>query len=162
MTAHHLKIHPQFFRHLADGRKTFEVRVNDRTPPFAVGDILVLEEWDPSVAPKSTRPKEPWGYTGRAIRRRVTYLTDLSVVGRPDLVAMQLSGDLSRGPGPAPDLPEQDDAAWEAAYQVADRALGNPDGWTGLGASGRIRLLKIREEIAQAVIDILHRRGSDG
>ena len=41
---HRLKIMPEFFRAVTDGRKTFELRKDDRG--FSVGDHLVLAEWD--------------------------------------------------------------------------------------------------------------------
>ena len=40
---HKLKILPEYFIDIVDGRKTFEVRKNDRN--FNVGDTLVLQEW---------------------------------------------------------------------------------------------------------------------
>ena len=46
---HHLKIWPEYFRLISMGRKTFEFRPDDRDPQFEVEDILVLEEWDPSL-----------------------------------------------------------------------------------------------------------------
>lgn len=42
---HNLKCWPEYFRAIKDGRKTFEVRLNDRD--FREGDILCLEEYDP-------------------------------------------------------------------------------------------------------------------
>jgi len=41
---HELKILPQYYCRVADGTKTFEVRVNDRG--FQPGDIVILHEWD--------------------------------------------------------------------------------------------------------------------
>jgi hypothetical protein len=61
---HDLKVWPQFFGPLSDGRKPFEIRKDDRG--FHVGDVLHLREWNPVT-------KE---YTGQSIRRRVAYLTD--------------------------------------------------------------------------------------
>lgn len=43
---HELKCWPGFFEALADGRKTHEVRYDDRN--FQVGDILKISKWDPS------------------------------------------------------------------------------------------------------------------
>lgn len=61
MTTHDLKTRPEYFVAILDGRKTFELRRNDRD--FRVGDRLVLREWvDPLV-----------GYTGRVETRRVAY-----------------------------------------------------------------------------------------
>lgn len=67
MRTHELKTWPSFFAALLDGTKTFEVRRNDRD--FAVGDILVLAEWDPAIAGVM-----PVGYTKREVRRAVTYV----------------------------------------------------------------------------------------
>lgn len=64
MSVHELKVWPDFFPALLDGSKPFEIRRNDR--PFAVGDVLWLREYSPGLDE----------YTGREIRRRVTYLMD--------------------------------------------------------------------------------------
>ena len=58
-----LKTWPEFFKDLANGTKTFEVRRDDRD--FQPGDILLLREWDP-VTEK---------HSGREVRRRITYRT---------------------------------------------------------------------------------------
>ena len=42
---HSLKTWPQYFQQIIDGKKTFEIRKNDRG--FQVGHILMLEEYDP-------------------------------------------------------------------------------------------------------------------
>lgn len=60
-TVHKLKIHPSYYEDVVSGKKTFEVRLNDRN--YAIGDILRLREW---------LPKE--GYTGRAKSVRVCYI----------------------------------------------------------------------------------------
>jgi ribosomal protein L37E len=44
MTVHSLKTWPEYFEAQRAGRKTFELRRNDRN--FQVGDLLVLREWD--------------------------------------------------------------------------------------------------------------------
>lgn len=41
---HELKIHPKFFNDVRLGKKTFEIRKNDR--PFREGDFLALNEYD--------------------------------------------------------------------------------------------------------------------
>lgn len=45
MIVHELKIWPKFYRRVADGSKTFEVRNNDRD--YQRGDGVILNEWDP-------------------------------------------------------------------------------------------------------------------
>ncbi|MCD9816654.1 DUF3850 domain-containing protein [Bradyrhizobium japonicum] len=63
-TTHHLKCWPQFFNEIAAGRKKHDLRrADDRR--FRVGDILVLEEYDPQ--------KEV--FTGRVLEVEVTYIT---------------------------------------------------------------------------------------
>lgn len=44
---HELKIFPEFFKEVISGKKTFEIRKADR--PFAVGDLLALNEFDPNI-----------------------------------------------------------------------------------------------------------------
>ena len=41
---HELKIYHDFFESVISGKKTFEIRKNDR--PFKEGDLLALNEWD--------------------------------------------------------------------------------------------------------------------
>lgn len=45
-TLHALKCHPHFFAAIVDGKKTFEIRRDDRH--YRVGDQLMLAEYDPS------------------------------------------------------------------------------------------------------------------
>jgi hypothetical protein len=47
MMVHKLKILPQYFQPIRAGKKTFEVRKNDRG--FQAGDEVVLKEWDPDL-----------------------------------------------------------------------------------------------------------------
>jgi Domain of unknown function (DUF3850) len=61
-TTHDLKSWPDFFAPVLDRTKTFEVRNNDRL--FCVGDILHLREWN----------DRDGTYTGRSIKKRVTYI----------------------------------------------------------------------------------------
>ena len=62
---HCLKILPKYFRDIESGVKSFEIRFNDRN--FAVGDILILEEYSDG------------NYTGRTLWREVCY-----VIGDPE------------------------------------------------------------------------------
>jgi ASC-1-like (ASCH) protein len=43
MKTHTLRILPEYFEAVKDGRKTFEIRLNDRG--YNVGDSLVLQEF---------------------------------------------------------------------------------------------------------------------
>lgn len=63
MTEHKLKTWPDAFEAIWHRQKRYELRKNDRD--FSVGDILVLQEWDP----------ETGLYSGRVIRASVTYIS---------------------------------------------------------------------------------------
>ena len=60
---HELKCWPEFFDAVQNWEKLFEIRHNDCE--FKVGDILWLREWSHST-----------NYTGREVRRGVSYITD--------------------------------------------------------------------------------------
>ncbi len=64
-TRHRVKVWPAFWPALATGAKPFEVRRDDGRG-YAVGDLLLLAEYDPDAA-----AHEAW--TGRTIVRRITY-----------------------------------------------------------------------------------------
>ncbi|EAK9260671.1 DUF3850 domain-containing protein [Listeria monocytogenes] len=59
---HELKILSEYFLAIAEGRKTFEIRKNDRD--FQVGDYLILKEF------------KDGNHTGWKITVEVTYITD--------------------------------------------------------------------------------------
>jgi hypothetical protein len=65
-STHHLKSWPQYFGPIKEGRRTHELRRNDRN--FKVGDFIVLEEFDP-VAQK---------YTGENCEVEITSITSAS------------------------------------------------------------------------------------
>lgn len=67
---HELKTALEPFQAALEGRKPYEIRVADR--PFNVGDILLLQEWSMNL-----------GYTGRALMRRVSYITRPGEWGLP-------------------------------------------------------------------------------
>ena len=72
---HHLKILPEYFQAILDGAKTDELRQeDDRT--FAVGDVLVLREWDRNEwqGEDGLMYRIGSGYTGRSLTREVTYV----------------------------------------------------------------------------------------
>lgn len=58
---HYLKTVNPFFQDVADDKKTFEVRFNDRD--FRIGDVLHLQEFEPPIS-----------YTGREMRANVVYM----------------------------------------------------------------------------------------
>ncbi|ENY8534711.1 DUF3850 domain-containing protein [Clostridioides difficile] len=59
---HELKILPQYFKEVVNGREIFEVRKNDRN--FKKGDLLILQEFDGRE------------YTGLETRKEITYVLD--------------------------------------------------------------------------------------
>jgi hypothetical protein len=73
MTEHELKCWPDYYSAVEDGSKPFDVRKWDR--PFKVGDALLLREWDP----------EKLDYTGRELRRNITYVLDLTYLPGDDI-----------------------------------------------------------------------------
>jgi len=75
---HDLKTWPEYFLQVVVGKKTFEIRKNDRD--FKVKDILHLQEWDPKTEQ----------YTGQACSFKVTYLTPLDSFGALGYVAMAI------------------------------------------------------------------------
>lgn len=64
LTTHELKCWPEYYGEVEAGRKTFEIRKDDRG--FRVGDKLILREYNP----------QSQTYTGRSCQRVVTYITD--------------------------------------------------------------------------------------
>lgn len=63
MTTHLLKTVNPHFGAVLSGKKTAELRINDRG--FSVGDILVLREWS-----------EAGRYSGREVNARVTSILE--------------------------------------------------------------------------------------
>lgn len=62
MTKIEKKVWPKYFQAIIDGKKTYELRLNDFE--CNEGDTLILREWNPDT-------KE---YTGREIEKIVTYV----------------------------------------------------------------------------------------
>lgn len=106
MTTHYLKTWPGPFAAMAAGKKTFEWRRDDRTPPFAVDDILMLHEFEPcarcfgSGRVRGDDGREaacgcpgPHGrLTGKTLEARVTYALR-GAFGVPDgYVILSLAG----------------------------------------------------------------------
>jgi len=61
------KIWPEYFEKVLAGEKRFEVRVADFD--VGVGDVLVLEEWDPGTGE----------YTGRKIEKKVDFVLNFKL-----------------------------------------------------------------------------------
>lgn len=64
MKEHNLKTHPEYFRDVIRGFKSFEVRKNDRD--FQLGDRLLLKEFEPKSK----------SYTGKEFLFKITYILD--------------------------------------------------------------------------------------
>lgn len=78
---HDLKTEQPYFDLIVSGKKTFEVRRNDRD--FKLYDILNLQEYIPF------KFINPLGYTGREIKVIVTYILKGNQFGiSPDYVVM--------------------------------------------------------------------------
>ena len=80
MATHRLKTWPCYFEEVISGRKSFEVRKNDRD--FRTGDLLELVEWDPYTG----------SFTGRQCQREITYILDSNnpFVDLGDMVIMSI------------------------------------------------------------------------
>lgn len=65
MVVHELKILPEYFEAIMSGKKTFEIRENDRS--FKIGDFVLLLECSSSNE-----------YTGRNVFVEIVYLTDFA------------------------------------------------------------------------------------
>lgn len=76
---HELKTWPEYFEKLVSGEKNFELRRNDRD--YMIGDVLVLREWKP-MGFNTVAPNERTGdYTGREVRRKISYVLSNVPVG---------------------------------------------------------------------------------
>ncbi len=59
------KIWPEYFNLIVEGRKKYEIRLNDFETN--AGDIIILHEWDPKTK----------NYTGRSLRKEVTFVNKI-------------------------------------------------------------------------------------
>lgn len=75
---HELKTWPDEFEATLQGWKPYEHRAADRD--YRVGDTLLLREWEPTD--KLLAPRDGV-YTGRALRRTITYVTPAGDWGLP-------------------------------------------------------------------------------
>lgn len=80
---HNLKIKPNYFKDVVNGKKTFDVRFNDRN--FKEGDIVVLEEFDNK------------GYTGKYLNCEITYVLDDPEFCKDHYVVLGIKMRLDRG-----------------------------------------------------------------
>jgi Domain of unknown function (DUF3850) len=79
MSTHELRTWPAPFEAVWQGTKLHEIRRKDR--PFAVGDYLLLREYDP-------RREVNDRYTGRAVRVFITYISEPGSYGLPDMLCV--------------------------------------------------------------------------
>lgn len=100
---HHLKTWPRFFQPMWNGEKPFEIRKNDRD--FRVGDILILDEWDPDSEKEISER-----YTGRAMKKRVKFIMPLHEGLREGYVAMAVE-----------DMPQETASGHDDILQVIGR-----------------------------------------
>ena len=99
MTVHELQTIPPFFQDVLEGRKTFELRKDDRG--FSEGDELWLREW---VTGR--------GFTGRSIRKRIVYMIGHDEVLPPSITGL-VDGHVILGLAPV---------AWRSAGVYGDDA----------------------------------------
>lgn len=90
---HALKLDKKYWPAMLDGRKTFEVRFNDRD--FQAGDTLVMTRFDskasarPAAPPWDPKPPAPCVET---VERYVTYvLHDFDAALKPGYVVLGLT-----------------------------------------------------------------------
>lgn len=83
---HYFKTWPDPFEAAAVGIKTHEIRRDDRGQRPRAGDLIILQEWQPvDGAPGQG------DYTGRELRRRVTFVSAPGTWGLPsDLYVMSI------------------------------------------------------------------------
>lgn len=73
---HELKTYPQYFKDVIAGKKTFEIRKNDR--PFKEGDLLALNEFDGQA------------YTGNSCIVYIDYIMTDPDYCKKDMVIMSI------------------------------------------------------------------------
>lgn len=78
MKTHELKILPEYFGPVVSGRKTFEIRENDRD--FKELDRVILKEWDGE-------------YTGREVQAVIKFITDYAQKDNYVVFSIKLKGE---------------------------------------------------------------------
>lgn len=94
---HELKCYPEYFEALVSGKKSFEIRKNDRG--FQVGDYIALNEYrpdeDPYALPNGEKPfsrrADNGSYSGEHLLFEITYILDNKQLLPPGYVALSLS-----------------------------------------------------------------------
>jgi hypothetical protein len=97
MQTHELKIWPQFFKPVSEGRANFQLRKNDRD--YQEGDLLRLREWKLPLTTDDGKGGQTieGHYTGREVLVKVTYIMRVFDFGEwpppvnPDYVIMGTS-----------------------------------------------------------------------
>lgn len=87
---HEIKAYPAFFSEILSGKKTFEIRFDDRG--YQVGHHLHIKEFDP-VEAKQIRAgnfRDTQGYTGREVKAEITYVTSWAQKEGYIVMAIQL------------------------------------------------------------------------
>jgi hypothetical protein len=123
VTTHHLKTWPRFFEAVVSGAKPFELRRLDR--PYATGDRLVLEEWDPATEK----------YTGRHASRDVMYMVAGPCFGLPE--GHCILG-LSRSDA---DLARAEAKGWADALSAAIDEIARTEAEGGVGSVTALRVI---------------------
>ena len=75
---HCLKCRPEYFKAIADGRKTWEVRKNDRD--YQLGDRILFREYNVQTG----------NYTGCSVYSTIIYLANLTSIGCEGFVGMTI------------------------------------------------------------------------
>jgi ASC-1-like (ASCH) protein len=83
---HTLKIEPPYFEAILEGRKTFEIRHNDRG--YQAGDTVTLREFDSNKRLPIPHRGLDERFTGREINKTIGYVTGYQQ--HPNMVVFSL------------------------------------------------------------------------
>lgn len=134
-TTHELKCWAPYFEEVQSGRKSFEVRRNDRA--FKVGDLLKLRETDPETS----------AYTGRECERCVSYKFGFPTVNEafglhPEFVVLALA--------PPAAVPSEHSALEEKVAQVETAYRSQKNRADGLWEKVQLREYELEGERCRA------------